>query len=88
MSNYIEEIDTIYDWANENSLMRLTDESSFGFPKDKNKIFQMEALNLSDSKLTEIPKEIGCLTNLKELWLNDNQISKLPDEFTKLVNLE
>ena len=51
MSNYIKEIDIIYDWANENSLMRLTDESSFGFPKDKNKagyILELKRANSSD----------------------------------------
>lgn len=71
MQKYTKEIDKLYDWATENGLMRLSDESSFGFPKDKNKILGIEALNLSDSELTEIPKEIGCLVNLKELWLND-----------------
>lgn len=88
MSKYKKEIDTLYDWATENRLIRLSEESSFGFLKDKSKIFQMEKLNLADSKLTEVPQEIGCLTNLKELWLNDNQISTLPDEITNLVNLE
>lgn len=88
MNNCTKEIDNLYNWALENHLIRLSDDSSFGFPKDKRKILEMEALNISDSGLTEIPKEIGCLINLKEFWLNGNQISELPDEFVNLTNLE
>ena len=84
MNNCTKEIDNLYNWALENHLIMLSDE----FLKDKRKILEMEALNISDSGLTEIPKEIGRLINLKKLCLNDNQISKLPDEITNLVNLE
>lgn len=56
MQKHTKEIDKLYDWATENSLIRLSDESSFGFLKDKSKILEIGALNLSDSALTEIPK--------------------------------
>ena len=54
MQKHTKEIDKLYNWAIENGLIKLSDESSFGFPKDKSKILEIEALNLSNSELTEI----------------------------------
>ena len=42
MNNCTKEIDNLYNWALENHLIRLSDDSSFGFPKDKRKILEME----------------------------------------------
>lgn len=37
MNTYTQEINKLYKWANENGLLRSSDESSFGFIKNKNK---------------------------------------------------
>ena len=56
--------------------------------KDKEKIFNLEELHISNDNLTELPKEIGILTNLKSLIIRCNNLKELPKEIFNLINLE
>ena len=56
--------------------------------KDKEKIFNLEELYISNDNLTELPKEIGILTNLKILDIKCFYLKELPKEIFNLINLE
>lgn len=56
--------------------------------KDKEKIFNLEELHISNDNLTELPKEIGILTNLKSLIIRCNNLKELPKEIYNLINLK
>ena len=56
--------------------------------KDKEKIFNLEELHISNDNLTELPKEIGNLTNLKSLIIRCFNLNELPKEIFNLINLE
>ena len=56
--------------------------------KDKEKIFNLEELYISNDNLTELPKEIGILTNLKILDIECYNLKELPKEIFNLINLE
>ena len=59
-----------------------------GFPKDKEKIKDMEVLNLRRLEIKELPLEIFSLSNLKYLSLSENKLQTIPKEINKLKNLQ
>ncbi len=59
-----------------------------GLPRDREKLLNLNNLDLGISELTELPKEIGNLTKLERLGLSFNHFSKLPKEIGNLTNLK
>ena len=75
-------IDVLIKWADENNL------SEEDFPRDKNKLQNLDILSLEDYTLTYLPKEIGNLKNLEYLSVYSSNLTHLPDEIGNLENLE
>lgn len=89
-------LDILITWANKYNLPELKIQEHMtiaggyydGFPRDKEKLFNLHTLNLPNCNLDELPKEIGKLRNLKKLWLDGNNLTELPNEICNLSSLE
>jgi len=57
------------------------------FPKNFEKLSQLQELHLCNSQIRIIPKEIGKMTKLTSLDLSNNYIKIVPDELGELINL-
>ena len=74
-------IDELIAWANENNI------SEERFPRDREEIVNLTALNLQENRLAELPESIGQLHNLTTLNLGFNNLTELPESIGQLHNL-
>jgi Leucine-rich repeat (LRR) protein len=58
-----------------------------GWPEIVFELPNLQALSLSDNRLTSVPSEAGRLSGLRTLDLSGNRISQLPASFSSLANL-
>lgn len=59
-----------------------------GIPRDKEKLYNLKELDVSEYDIKHLPKEIGYLTNLETLDLNYCNLESIPDEISNLINLD
>lgn len=85
-------IDTLIRWANESNLNQLNILGEpncpyTGFPRDPQKIQNLEFLHLTNSKISYLPPELGKLKRLTHIFLDGNNITTIPKELCYLPNL-
>lgn len=79
--------ENICKWADDNNIKNL-DRYKRGIPRNKEKLFALKELDLSEFDITYLPKEIGYLTNLVTLDLSFRRLELIPFEIGNLINLE
>jgi len=79
--------DAIIQWAEDNDIPEL-DENNMGIPRDKEKLYNSEEINLLHYDAKNLPKEIKYLRNLDTLDMSFSNLESIPDEIGNLFNLE
>lgn len=68
-------------WADKNNIPQ------YKLPRDTEKLYNLDALDLNGLGLTHLPDNIGVLEHLEYLRIYSNEITHLPDSIGKLSQL-
>lgn len=81
----------LLDWADNESLYEMScnndDNFTYGLPREKKNLLNVEKIIIEGCQIAEIPKEIGGLFNLTYFNLSKNNLKELPKEIGNLTNL-